>query len=79
MSYFKNIFCFLVLLIKYSITLPILCGSCFMPINLIVNPDYLILKINLWCMGAKQKQEFIELNNIIKKYLIEHKFTLIRK
>jgi len=50
-----------------------------MPINLIVNPDYLILKINLWCMGAKQKQEFIELNNIIKKYLIEHKFTLIRK
>ena len=43
------------------------------------NPDYMILKINMWCMGDNQKQLFIQLTDIIKKYLIEHEFTLRSK
>ncbi|RLG14387.1 MAG: hypothetical protein DRN66_02095 [Candidatus Nanohalarchaeota archaeon] len=45
----------------------------------LLNPDYMILKINLWCMGDNQKQLLLQLNNIIKNYLIEHEFTLRRK
>ena len=45
----------------------------------LTNPDYMILKINLWCMGDNQKKILLDLNNLIKKYLIEREFTLRRK
>ncbi len=45
----------------------------------LTNPDYMILKVNLWCMGDNQKQMILELNNMIKNYLIEREFTLRRK